>query len=644
MVKRLLPLAVVLPVVVLAALMPGAWGSAPPAPAAPPPDTSVDGDEGVDPPAPGADRVEIYSQPGVVQGTLTPKAPFVVEVTYGGVLMNRVTGTTDSVGKYSVVAGWKDESQHSVHNGAVVEVTDRATGQTYTQHAQLAGMLDEHTGRFLGSARPHATVDFDLYAVGNQIDVIARGQSVADAAGTVSFDFAAVHTPKPVADRPPWRGYLTIASARDVDSQKVVRRVQTPNTVLGITQNHAGGGYFLPGDSVVHELWRHGVQRDAVTVTVNPDGVPRATLNADVGDGDVLVTRYTDTAGNRQSIELLPWNLSAIIDPATKTVTGRLDPGAKLSGLMYGEKTENATARGVGGADGSYELRFDHLEADAMLRVWRQADPGFTGIGGHQINLHVPIVQVSTTTAEVSGYGAHGVNTVRVEQRRNGVTVGQATGTSNKNGKFKVGFPVELREDDDVVVVTGPQTLPTYRYGRLFTGYPAGTAASSGSFAGAGESGRTVLVATAACSNESVVAPDGTWAVTLPCAVNPTEPVLFKESVPTGAAAGYYRAMVEEVTEPDVALVAPSPDASVGRSVTLRAEARDHDDAGAVAVYFVVDGKSVGYDDTAPYEVNVSLKRGRRVVQAVAVDAGGRTDASGTPVLSVSPYRYITVN
>src|SRR5436190_1147910 len=105
-----------------------------------------------------------------------------------------------------------------------------------------------------GPSRAPIPVGDRLVVVGYEGRMRGTISAVADAQGAFNVDLATAigEHPVPAPDRPLWRGYHVDIEARDagVAGQMVVREIQTVNTTLVSTRNHAGGGYFLPGDAV----------------------------------------------------------------------------------------------------------------------------------------------------------------------------------------------------------------------------------------------------------------------------------------------------------------------------------------------------------------------------------------------------------
>lgn len=107
-------------------------------------------------------------------------------------------------------------------------------------------------------------------------------------------------------------------------------------------------------------------------------------------------------------------------------------------------------------------------------------------------------------------------------------------------------------------------------------------------------------------------------------ALRPTLEVTFTDGTPARA--------------PVVAVTSPAPDSATDLGeTTLKAQAGD--DSKVAKVDFLVDGKVVGTDATAPYEVTAQLAEGVRSVTAAATDdAGNTTTSAPSKVTARKPY------
>ncbi|WP_112261414.1 DNRLRE domain-containing protein [Lentzea terrae] len=110
-------------------------------------------------------------------------------------------------------------------------------------------------------------------------------------------------------------------------------------------------------------------------------------------------------------------------------------------------------------------------------------------------------------------------------------------------------------------------------------------------------------------------------------AERPTLEVTFADGTPARA--------------PLVVVTSPEPDSATDMGEhTLRAQAGD--DAKVTKVDFLVDGKVVGTDNTAPYEAKAQLAEGVRTVTATATDDAGNTSTSPpSKVTARKPYNVM---
>src|SRR5205085_989663 len=91
-----------------------------------------------------------------------------------------------------------------------------------------------------------------------------------------------------------------------------------------------------------------------------------------------------------------------------------------------------------------------------------------------------------------------------------------------------------------------------------------------------------------------------------------------------------------DTTPPTASLTAPAPGASVGRQVTVAADATD--DVAVAQVEFFADGVSLGVDTTAPYAVlwqTTAHADGAASLTARVTDTGGNTATSGSRTVTV---------
>jgi hypothetical protein len=582
------------------------------------------------------DRLWLNMYGGTVEGHLTPNAAYTVTVKLpNGSVKTSVAGRTDAAGLYRATVGYDTGRAPGVHNGDTVEVFDAAAGRTYRQRMQLVGILEEDTGLLAGTAVPGASLKINLYNTGGSYGLVRSGITAkAGADGTFRVNLAALHTPASnTYGNPPWRGYHVDIESSDVKDQATWRQIQTVNTTLVSTRNHAGGGYFLANDNVTFELWRNGSKLSSAVSSADGDGIPDAVFSsADVGPGDVMLTRYHDASGRERTQVLNPWNLTATVDLAAETISGVTEPGAPVVGYYYQAdgRMQAESQRAFAAADGSYTMRFTNLDGNRFVAVFRVAEPGFTGVGAQQVELRTPVVKVDDVLGQVSGYGAAGVNPVRAEIRRNGATVNVATGTSAKDGSFKLGSLYrEVLPGDQVVVTTGPQVLPSFSVGiGALTAHRVPVAGGSWRYEGSGTPSRQVSVIDGGCAISAIVDATGTWSAPITCAMAATDAVLVTETELVGASAGSLRGRYEYVTQPDVRLTSPTVGAAIPGPVTITADAVDYDE-GPVAVPasqvdFFVDGRLVGSDTTAPFSVTAPVSAGQHIVMARAYDAGKR--------------------
>ncbi|MDQ1680556.1 MAG: hypothetical protein QOI42_1415, partial [Frankiaceae bacterium] len=503
-------------------------------------------------------------------------------------------------------------------------------------------------------ALPNAKLLMDLYTTGGHYGLVRSGIEVTAASdGSFRVNLAALHTPTPNPyGNPAWRGYHVGIESRDISGQATWREIQTVNTTLVSTRNRAGGGYFLANDAVTFELWRNGAKVEALAAKADADGIPTANFSTDTTTGDVMLTRYHDSSGRERTQSLNPWNLTATVDPVAKTISGVTEPGAPLVGYYYEADgtTQAASQRAFAAADGSYKMQFANLDGDRFIALFRVADPGFTGVGAHQLEFRTPVVKVDDEVGQISGYGAPGVNAVRAEVRRGGAVAYTATGQSAKDGYFSLTkLYRQVVPGDQVVVTTGAQQLPTFSVGVGDLTAHRVPVIGGWSYEGSGTPGRRVTVIAGPCVLQGVVGAGGAWQAPVTCALNPTDAALITETELTGPTTGSLRGRYEYVTEPDVALTQPAVDAVVARSFTISASAVDFDEGpapvAASQVEFYLDGRLVGSDTTAPFSVNVSAAAGPHIVMARAYDAGRRA-LPGTTVAAFADtgFRAITVS
>ena len=587
------------------------------------------------------DRLFALVESGIVKGSLTANAAYKVEVVNGGAVKASATGKTKDDGSYSAGVPWHDGVGEGLHRGDTVRVTDQAAGRTYTQVIGLAGALEEHTGKFVAITLPNAQVTAVLYKVFAPGKVVAQKTVTADGAGRVVIDWSAVHNAGQQADRPPWRGYDVEVVARTTAGQAQHREFSTVSPTLANTLNQGGGGNFVPGDNVTFELMRNGVVRDKKSVVVNADGVPRVVFSADVGQGDMMRTRYHESSGIERFIDMAPWTLTADVDLAAKTISGMAAPNVPVGGVVRNPGNE-VSAKTVAGADGRYVLKFAAMVADAQLSVWRVADAGNTGVAVQQQLMHTPIIRVDDVTAEVTGNGAHGVNNAVIDVVRSGTKVFSKTVTTTKAGKYRAQLKTEMVPGDSVHVTTGNKVLGPFPIGSTrFTTYGV----SGGRIGGTGVPGRRVTAGRTGCLVTAIVGAGGTWgAVPAGCTLAATDHIITVEEETSGPAAGFTRGHFQWVTSPDVSLTAPASGSKTDGTVTFTADAHDHDDvANPTAVRFYVDGQLVGVDTAAPYSYSAVLPAGAHTVVVEAVDAGARRDSTGKEIVGRTAARHFRV-
>jgi hypothetical protein len=596
------------------------------------------------------DRLFVYFYTGQVTGHLSPNTAFTVTVTHDGAVKSTVSGSTGADGSYSVFVGYDTGRSPGVHNGDLVTLADKGSGKTDQQKVSLSGILEDDTGRLVGTTLPGATIVADLFMDGGPYRPVLRGVTAqADANGRYVIDFSTSYTPPPSTLHPAWRGFQANVAARQDDTapnQGQLRQIQTVNTTVEWTKNLVGGGLLVPGDAVTFELHRGQAIVDTATSVADADGVPQTTFTrASVTDGDVLVTRYHDGSGIEHSQVLSPWKFTAIADTATDTVTGVAEPSAGVVARYYAPDGQQQVARGNADASGRYSLKFADLIANRLVVIFRQADPGFTGVGAQQIDMFTPYVGVTDTTGNVAGYVPPGLAPVRADVRRNGAVVATGSATASRNGKYSIGLSDEVLPGDQVTVTAGAYVLPTYD-----TGSPALSAhrtsnAGQWTYSGTGQAGRTITVNTGACRLTATVATNGTWSTPVTCALTGTELAQVFETATSGPAAGDVRGRYENTTEPDVTLTSPAAGATVSGAVRLSVTTTDDDDLRppSKVVYFV-DGKVVATATAAPFTVTVPLAKGRHVLAAFAYDALGRVDSSGKAIAAQTPVRSFSVS
>ena len=585
------------------------------------------------------DTLYIYTQSGYVQGTISPSAPFTAEVRTGSVLKKSASGTTSSTGEYSAALSYQSDDGTGAHQGDTFTVTDHSTGKTYTQTLSMIAVLDEYTGTVIGQARPGAAVTLNLSRVYYAAGVVAAAVVVADAAGNFRFEFDALHNPDMTTGRPPWRGYYLKMEGRDIAGQAAFRSVQTAAPAYNWTLNSGGGGYFWPGDTVTQEIWRGTTLRARTTATVNGDGVPRSYFSINLNEGDVFRTRYRDTSGIERTIDLQPYHFTATVDLESRTITGTAIPGAAVFSFL-----DNASGgeghKTLAGPDGTYSLTYNVMEAGRMLTMYRVADEGFTGIGMYAITMYTPTIRVDDFTGAVTGFGSPGTNSATAALWRSGNAIETASGTTTRSGKYSLKLVNETLPGDRLVVKTGTQTLPALEFGETtLTAYRTSTSVTA-PMQGTAPAGRTATVSSTTCTVTAAADAAGVWIAPTPCSFQPTDKIQVTQTGDAGSIIG--RSMW--VTSPSATLTSPAPLATVGSTVTLSASSFDHDDnRPPAAVHFVVDGKTVAVDTTAPYSASVTLLKGNHKVWVYAIDSLNRRDASGKIISGGTAARTFTV-
>jgi hypothetical protein len=220
-----------------------------------------------------------------------------------------------------------------------------------------------------------------------------------------------------------------------------------------------------------------------------------------------------------------------------------------------------------------------------------------------------------------------------------------ASGITAKDGAFATMFPVEVRPGDTITVQTDSQHLAPFPVGSAELTVAWQGSAGPG-LLGTGAPGRTVTVTIGqapACTVDAVVGSDGTWSAPLACAVHATDLAYVQELETEGTAAGSSRGHGQVLTAPLVQLVSPPEVAVVDRTVALVAESSDPDDGtNPSRVEFLV-GQLVVPATGRPSTATVTLSPGTYAIRAVAYDAGGRVDATGAPIVTISRARQIVV-
>ena len=602
--------------------------------------------------------VNPYDQ--TVAGTLSPSAPFTVTVTHSGTTKATASGVTSLDGWYAVSVGWNAGHGPGIHNGDVVTVS--SGGTTYTQPVQLMGYLDEVTGQLSGQARPHARMGLKLYTNGDMAHLVWSGSTQASSTGAFSFNFAQVVTPAQTQAYPAWRGYEVLVTSVDVTGQQVFRAMQTANTTLDGTANLAGGGCFIAGDTVTFQLADgHGTSLATVATTADGDGIAQATLSADVGVGDVLTTTYHDSVGHTRTQVLDGWNLTAVIDPVNQVVTGTTVPSAPIVAQYMGAQGPH-TVIGRATASGAYTLDFKSIGVtfvgNTPIVVYNISDPGFTGVGGQQIDARTPCVGLQDTLDQVSGYGTPGVNPVTVSLVRSGATVATVSGTTGKAGGFSgLNLNQEVLPGDQIDVQTGSQQLPPYNVGSaLLTATPAyvGTGPTGWQYTGTGAPGRqinlVIALSSGQCTFGATVDSSGNWSAAIPCPVSGNEYVQVAELATTaldGSAAGDSSFHFQNISGPAVQIVSPGPTASVSTNFTVTVNAFDSAaEAPASQVWVEVDSTwlQATQGSGATFSVPVTVSPGRHTIAAFAYSASGRLDSSGKRIYSQTQPRVVVAS
>jgi hypothetical protein len=417
-------------------------------------------------------RLLVNTVTGVIAGRLSARTRLQASLITGGTLRASGSTTTNGSGDYVLPLSWDAGHGPGIHNGD--QVTVSAGGATYQETVRLAGFFDEQTGELSATATPQAQLDVRLFTNGDIARDAWSGSLHADATGHVAF------APPPVVKPTgppqwPWRGYQASIVSRDQPDSAVFTDIQTPNTTLVSTRNQAGGGYFVPGDRVTFSLSRGAAVVATADAVADADGIPQATLGADVGLGDVLGTTYHTPKGAVETQTLLGWDLTVQVDLHNSRVSGVTGPGSRVEadyGLSGGAPIGLKTlADGTGHYVVDFGAQGVKLIGGVPVVVFRIADPGLTGVGAQQVELRSPFVALDPIRSEVSGYGAPSVGPVTVNLVRHSQIVATAGANSAKDGGFlHVVLGREVLPGDRIDVTAGGQNVPHFAVGdRPFT-------------------------------------------------------------------------------------------------------------------------------------------------------------------------------
>ncbi len=409
-----------------------------------------------------------------------------------------------------------------------------------------------------------------------------------------------------------------------------------------VAQVGADGGTVTgtgePGATVVVRAPLGGVVGTAV---VNPDGSYSVVVTPAQIDGEVLVVRQTDAAGNVSPIATaVAPDLVADTAPDAPTATvgsdGASVGGAAIAGAVITvyDATGTQIGTGVANPDGSYAVALNPARIDGEIVRVTQTDadgdvsPPATAIAPDLTAPATPTAAIDNTGAVVTGTGEPGATiTIRAAD-----TTLVGTATVGANGAYAATLTT-IQIDGEVlsvaqIDVAGNASQPIAVRAPDFT-VPAAPVAQIGGdgsvVTGTGEAGATVTVRDAAnvVIGTATVAADGSFTATL----TPAQANGGTISVVQADAAGNVSAAVPlaapDITPPAIPVVQIGGDGSVvtgtgeaGATVTVR-------DAANV----VIGTATVAADGSFTATLTPAQANGG-TISVVQADAAGNVSAS----------------
>jgi len=570
---------------------------------------------------------------------LSPEAQITVALTSNGSVKASRTVTADATGHYSTQVGYDAGQGSGLHDGDVVTVTDAHTGIRYTQPVKLWAYFDEQTGVLVGRSEPGASVAVRIFSSGTRERLVASTGLAAGARG--DFSLAARQFGVAGADQvSPWRGYLADLVVRTRARQALLLERQTPNLTVVQGKPLAGGSHLLPGSGVVFTVRTPGLPVTRTVATADRDGVAQALLPTRVRTGTVVSMTYSGLQGSLRTLTLDPWRFSAVAEVGG-TVSGQGAPSAAVVVLQHAADGVHVV-QGAVATDGRFRIAVPHLKAGQFLVVWRVADPGRTGVGVQQVELHASVVRADVGTSEVSGYGPPIAADVRIVVRHPYGGPVAASLRSDEGGHFIGRVPTELTAGDVVEVVAGGERLAPLVLTSDFTARSV-EAPQGARWSGTGETGWLVGVTAGSCSASATIPASGRWSASTPCAVERGVTALVVEQAVNGETAGYVVGRRVVQGAPGVRLLAPAPGAVVPRRFTVTVEVLDvrgGSESSSAALW--LDGRLVVSRTSRPWAFAVLLAPGRHRIAAVATDDGGGSGRARPVVAGWSAVRYIT--